>query len=575
MSNTEQPNIIGIDSGIITNNNDSGIITDSRGLIQTNNDQSKSGSSINWNSLLEDWKIKLGNKNPVQDNTSTESGIVTSDTLGGSSNESNSGNGGTSTDVLLPSSTPPSNSGTSPSNSGKTYYVALNGNDSNPGTIDKPWRTINYATSNNSSVSAGDTILVQPGTYTELITLGKSGDDELGHITLKANGNVTLLDPDPINGDFREGVIQSANMGYWVIDGFEIKNTSWAGIALSDANNMIVQNNRTYETGASGIIVLPENYYGGGEAEVTSRDIKVLNNTIERANWRWSGRGDTKGSQEALSIWGVNGFEVAYNTVNQGNREGIDVKTGSRNGSVHNNTVTGAALVSGTPNGYNGGPAIYVDGNRAATFNVDIYNNLIYNNTADAIAVADEDPNNGDVSNIRIYNNVVYGNGIQGINGGLGIAIDNNVRNVEVVNNTFVNNVRAFGINGDSGTGGYRPTNILLRNNIFANSTYWNGSNGYINNADKVTLDNNLFTGNYQQLYESGNGNSNLNAVNNRLVSSAEFVNFNNNDFRLTAASPAIDSGSSSIGQYAQTDKNGVTRNQGAGVDIGAYEYKP
>jgi hypothetical protein len=134
-------------------------------------------------------------------------------------------------------------------------------------------------------VKAGDTVLVQPGAYTELITLDKSGNKELGHITLKADGEVTLRDPDPIQGGFREGVIQSAGEAYWIIDGFRIENTSWAGISLRDANNMIVQNNHTFETGASGIIVLPESYYKGGDAEVTSKDIKVLNNKIERANW--------------------------------------------------------------------------------------------------------------------------------------------------------------------------------------------------------------------------------------------------------------------------------------------------
>ncbi|MCJ8281940.1 MAG: DUF1565 domain-containing protein, partial [Rivularia sp. ALOHA_DT_140] len=184
------------------------------------------------------------------------------------------------------------------------YYVSPNGSDNNPGTVNQPWKTINYAVSKFSSARAGDTILVQPGTYTELITLDKSGDEESGHITLKADGNVILKDPDPVVGNFREGVIQSANRGYWIIDGFRIEDTSWAGISLRNANNMIVQNNHTYETGASGIIVMPDNFFGGGEAEVTSRDIKILNNTIERANWRWTGRGDLTGTQEALSIWG-------------------------------------------------------------------------------------------------------------------------------------------------------------------------------------------------------------------------------------------------------------------------------
>ena len=44
------------------------------------------------------------------------------------------------------------------------YYVATNGNDSNPGTIDRPWRTINHAA---DVMVAGDIVYVRGGTYNE------------------------------------------------------------------------------------------------------------------------------------------------------------------------------------------------------------------------------------------------------------------------------------------------------------------------------------------------------------------------------------------------------------------------
>lgn len=456
-----------------------------------------------------------------------------------------------------------------------TYYVSTTGNNSNPGTSDRPWRTISYAVSAQSPVQPGNTILVQPGTYTELITLGKSGNSQAGHIRLKANGtigSVKLRDPDSINGGFGEGVIQSISKGYWIIDGFRVENTSWAGIALRDANDMIVQNNYTYQTGASGIIILPGYYYDGGEAEVTSRNVKVLNNTVQRANWRWLGNSYSVGTQEALSIWGVNGFEVANNFLTEGNREGIDIKVGSRNGSVHHNRVTRQALVSGTSNGYRGGPAIYVDGNRAAISNVDIYSNVVYNNTADAIAIADEVPEIGDVSNIRIYNNVIYGNGRLGMNGGTGISVNKNVRNVDIIHNTIVKNVQSIVIDGAAGDGtqGYRTRNILVRNNIFANNSY---RNGFIQFVDNLTFDCNLFTNQFANFYDGGNNISNLFSASNTKVPSLNFRNFTNNDFHLTSTSPAINLGSIYIGTYAQLDKDGVRRNMVAGPDVGAYEY--
>ncbi len=456
------------------------------------------------------------------------------------------------------------------SSGGKTYYVSPNGSDDNPGTKKQPWKTVNYSVQEDSAVKAGDTILVQPGTYTELITLDKSGSEKLGHITLKADGDVTLRDPDPQKGGFREGVIQSANQGHWIIDGFRIENTSWAGISLRDADNMIVQNNHTFETGASGIIVLPESYYKGGEAEVTSKDIKVLDNKVERANWRWTGRGDTRGTQEALSIWGVDGFEVANNIVKEATREGIDVKTGSRNGSIHSNTVTGVAKVSGIPGGYNGGPAIYVEGNRSDTFNIDIYNNAVYGNVADGIVIADEVPEQGDVKDVRVYNNVVYGNGKQGINGGAGIMVTSNVSDVEVINNTVANNVQSIVIDGTDYTKGDKTSDVVVRNNIFADAKY---RNGLIKDADDVVLDNNLFTDKFEEIYETGNGLKNFKETNNVKVKSAGFLDSKANKYSLSSDSPAINKGSGKIPDYAAMDKNGKKRLADDASDMGAYEY--
>lgn len=456
---------------------------------------------------------------------------------------------------------------------GRVYYVSPSGSDENSGSQNQPWKSINYAVSEDSPIAAGDTVLVEPGTYTELISLGKSGSDSQ-RITLKANGDVTLRDPSPNSGGFPEGVIQSPGQSNWVIDGFRIENTSWAGISLSDAVNITVQNNETYQTGSSGIIALPKTFFGGGEKEITGSNVKILNNTVERANWKWDGPGDTDGDQEALSIWGVDGFEVANNTMIDGKREGIDIKVGSRNGLIHDNSITSQALLSGTYEGFRGGPAIYVDGNRADSFNLDIYNNKIFANTADGILLGDEVPGNGDVSDVNIYNNVIYGNGIRVENGGRGVAVINNVEDVEIVNNTFVDNVQ--GVYVDNSGSGYNPRDILIRNNIFSDNSF---RNVYVEDASNVTVDNNLFTNTEEFsdkteiLYDGGQRVGNLNAFDNELAESVDFVNREGNDYRLTSNSPAIDIGSSSIGDYAQLDKDGNQRLGGGGVDAGAYEF--
>src|ERR1035438_6511077 len=45
---------------------------------------------------------------------------------------------------------------------GATYYISPTGSDTNPGTLSQPWAHYPKAA---STVTAGDTVLVQPGIY--------------------------------------------------------------------------------------------------------------------------------------------------------------------------------------------------------------------------------------------------------------------------------------------------------------------------------------------------------------------------------------------------------------------------
>ncbi len=54
-----------------------------------------------------------------------------------------------------------------------SVFVAPDGNDANPGTLGKPFRTIQRAV---DSLSAGDTCFVRAGVYRETVTLSKSGE---------------------------------------------------------------------------------------------------------------------------------------------------------------------------------------------------------------------------------------------------------------------------------------------------------------------------------------------------------------------------------------------------------------
>jgi len=83
--------------------------------------------------------------------------------------------------------------------SGQIYYVSVTGSDSNSGIQSSPWRTIQYAA---NSVSAGDTIRVQPGTYAERVNLRVNGTAVNNTVTFVADGAATVCGFDFNNNHY-------------------------------------------------------------------------------------------------------------------------------------------------------------------------------------------------------------------------------------------------------------------------------------------------------------------------------------------------------------------------------------
>ena len=118
-----------------------------------------------------------------------------------------------------------------------TYYVSVAGSDLNTGATSQPWRTIAKAA---SSVAPGDTVLVQPGIYDELVYFKSSGAPAKP-ITFRASGAVTN------RGNF------AVQASYNVIDGFEFDDRGtnafygpvwFAGTGIS---NVWVINNKFHD----------------------------------------------------------------------------------------------------------------------------------------------------------------------------------------------------------------------------------------------------------------------------------------------------------------------------------------
>jgi hypothetical protein len=103
---------------------------------------------------------------------------------------------------------------------GATYYVALNGDDNNPGTEAQPWRTIQKAA---QTLVSGDTVYIRSGTYQERVTPRNSGSD---YITYAAYpGETVTIDGSGVSlpADLA-GLFEVSGLSHIRISGLRIIN---------------------------------------------------------------------------------------------------------------------------------------------------------------------------------------------------------------------------------------------------------------------------------------------------------------------------------------------------------------
>jgi hypothetical protein len=174
----------------------------------------------------------------------------------------------------------------------------------------------------------------------------------------------------------------------------------------------------------------------------------------------------------------------------------------------------------------------------------------------------------------RVTNNIVYHT-----SGGWGILVGNSNAAFNNVNSVIANNTvfstALGGIIVMSGNG------TTISNNIVANTGQLSGRCGISapTSVSVTYLNNDLWNnggGNY--CLEWGTSDQSVHSTDKSVdpALGTTFVNWQadgSGDYHLKAGSPMVDAGSSAAGLAPTTDFDGTSRPQGAGDDIGAYEY--
>jgi len=467
----------------------------------------------------------------------------------------------------------------------KEFYVAPDGTDSNPGTIEQPWATINHAA---EVLASGQTVFVRDGIYqlTRRIIVKNSGAENAwitftaypGEFAVFDAGDIDIGNPAAYPHD--QGTFQIERVSYIRVIGLAIHKSHQAGFMVRDSHHVELYNNITDTTFSPGIAAWDTNQDSRG-----TEYIKIIGNTVTNANtWDMLPKGYQREGEpphEAISIAGAQNFEVAYNYLYQSDKEGIDVKEVSKHGKVHHNYIDQMDR-----------QGLYVDAWFGAIEDIEVYQNVVRNCRGAGLVLSVE--NGKSVSNVRVHHNLIYNN--------LGTGIffsrwgDGPRSNIKIYNNTVYHNGYGTPNSGDKYfwiTGGlYLFSNNLedidIRNNIFADnrafqiaySDHWQKIDADIHKVfekNKIVITHNLIFDQNKETYPVYVGwppdmyaDAWAFEGTNPVVDDPKFTNPPDGNYSLQPGSPAVDAGDpGSDASYgiASTDPDGSP------LDLGAFPW--
>ena len=313
---------------------------------------------------------------------------------------------------------------------GRNLYVAPEGNDSDPGTVDAPYRTLREAL---AATGPGDTVFVREGIYAQGIhsrsdgvPSGASFDDA---VTVRGYPGETVV-LQPVGGLavlYLAGPVRYTIWRDLVIDGSLLSYPGANGIELRDsADYNRFQNLEVRNVAGSGVYVSAEggNTHNefvdmnvhevalGPDGEGHGIHVQSSDNLIDGGDWH--GIDGKAGNSSAIRIDnGGRGADrnVVRNARIYENQFGISFGSGSGN-MVYNNLVYD-----------NLNMAVGIDFGDASDGN-SFLNNTVVGNAGLAVGIGDV----GVLTNTRVVNNVFWANGIDAIaDSGVGTLVRSNL----------------------------------------------------------------------------------------------------------------------------------------------------
>ncbi len=422
-----------------------------------------------------------------------------------------------------------------------TYYVSINGNNSQSGSQSNPWKTIQHAV---NQVSSGDTVYVEQGTYSEQVNINKIG---------QAGAPITFIGVGtPTIGNGNNNVQLPGQ--HIVFEGFEIKNSNRTGIVISGAN-IQVRNCMIHDNQGDGVVIETSQNITVFGGKIYNNDVgvrlegKATNLLLD--NIDIYSTGGSNGKQEAgIKAW--NGGGTTNWTM--------------QNLKIHDHPAYGAEIMPSSS---------------ARMFDVFMTDCHFYNNgIGKPFSIPNITFRQANVLIQRVTNGTLERNIFErGMGWGVDIYTSNKYK---VFNNLFLNNYDSQ--DNPVGPGFGLEVNASDETEVYNNTFYGNDTALLISYLDsghdwppgrfRVTVHNNIFHNSrkrdYLELLDKYEDDTTIIMNTNLRNQNPQFVDAGNGDFHLKPNSPAIDTGKT---VNVTEDYDGVARPQGNKLDMGMYEY--